>query len=95
MNSFGIYESPINTAKPGLCIWLFRWINILDRKREWDHAMLEAELIRLAETAPHLLADIGFAVDPQRSNATTTVWVSPDSDLAFEQSGPAAIRPAG
>ncbi|MCE8513140.1 hypothetical protein KBY22_10565 [Ruegeria pomeroyi] len=75
--------------------WFFRWISIIDRKRERERAVLEADLIRLAETAPHLLADIGFAVDPLRSNTATTVWVSPDNDLAFEQPGPAAITRAG
>ncbi|MCE8529744.1 hypothetical protein KBY25_00770 [Ruegeria pomeroyi] len=95
MNSCGVYESPVNATKPGLRAWFFRWISIIDRKRERERAVLEADLIRLAETAPHLLADIGFAVDPLRSNTATTVWVSPDNDLAFEQPGPAAITRAG
>lgn len=38
---------------------------------------LHDEVVRLAETAPHLLGDIGFVVDRGQSNATRTVLRRP------------------
>lgn len=74
---------------------LFGWISFLRRPKMSEHAALEAELVRLAETAPHLLADIGFLVDHRRSTTARTVWVSPGSGLVFELPGSPAVRRAG
>lgn len=76
-------------------VWPFGWIIFPRRKPSPDCAALEAELVRLAKSAPHLLTDIGFQVDPRRSNSVRTVWVSPKDGLVFEQPEPAAVRRAG
>ncbi len=80
--------------QPRRRVWPFGWISFTRHKPDPDCAALEVELVRLAESGPHLLADIGFQVDPRRSTSATTVWVSPKNGLVFEQPGPAAVRRA-
>lgn len=88
--------SPTRTkTQPHGRLWSLGWISFRIRKTDPDCAALETELVRLAESGPHLLADIGFQVDPRRSTGATTVWVSPTTGLVFEQPGPAAVRRAG
>ncbi|NDW46446.1 hypothetical protein [Ruegeria sp. PrR005] len=88
--------SPTRTkTQPHGRVWPFGWISFTRHEPDLDCATLEAELVRLAESGPHLLADIGFQVDPRRSTGATTVWVSPKNGLVFEQPGPAAVRRAG
>ena len=43
---------------------------IKNRQRARRNALIKAELIRLAETSPHLLQDIGYAGETDRSKAT-------------------------
>lgn len=89
-----IPRAPAET-QPHMRVWPFGWISFRRRKTDPDCAALETELVRLAESGPHLLADIGFVVAPRRSTGATTVWVSPTTGLVFEQPGPAAVRRAG
>ncbi|HCE71079.1 hypothetical protein KQ247_08785 [Ruegeria pomeroyi] len=91
MASIAPCETPIKAPR----LRLFGWISFLRQPKVSEHATLEAELIRLAETAPHLLADIGFLVDHRRSTSARTVWVSPGSGLIFEHPGSPAVRRAG
>jgi hypothetical protein len=57
---------------------LLRWITKMksDRKRPAGdpNARTAKELVRLAETSPHLLCDIGFGRDPRESTPTREVW---------------------
>ncbi len=38
-------------------------------------------LVRLAETSPHLLEDIGFTMDAAQSNPDQTVWISNEIEI--------------
>lgn len=67
----------LKTASParlGLRTGRLRWLTgFLVQKRTLQDDT-EAHLERLAEAAPHMLADIGFVVDPWQSSAEATVW---------------------
>ncbi|MDA5094504.1 hypothetical protein O2N63_10445 [Aliiroseovarius sp. KMU-50] len=41
----------------------------------------EDALVRLVETSPHLLSDVGFVIDPHRSNNQRTIWISDQAEI--------------
>ncbi|UYV38987.1 hypothetical protein N4R57_08235 [Rhodobacteraceae bacterium D3-12] len=63
------------------------WMTRLARR--WRGASLrramEDDLLRLEETAPHLLADVGFVENRQASCAARKVMVAPGHRLELDQ----------
>lgn len=67
------HRGPIRALMISLC-------HLMSPRPETE-MILERELLRLLETSPHLLADIGFTKDLQRSTADQTVWISERAEV--------------
>jgi hypothetical protein len=75
-----ILEGHMGISQPsgsGIAV-LLRWGAKMKSDRERPagapNARTAKELVRLAETSPHLLCDIGFGRDPRASTPTREVW---------------------
>ncbi|SPJ28295.1 hypothetical protein TRM7615_01793 [Falsiruegeria mediterranea M17] len=60
-----------------LLVGLFRWMQFsIPKWHSQAEIPVEQDLLRLAQTSPHLLSDLGLTRDPERQDAGMEVWVS-------------------
>ena len=66
---------------------LWKWVRILPSLGQFfrREGGSETAIQRLAETSPHLLVDLGFRRDPERSSEEQEVWLRDDREIVVSR----------